>query len=362
MDSSHFSQHLNLLQPDSKLIKSGIEYELGKYINDVRVEDNCIVKGTVKRYNLWNSESPSYIVFVEFEKDGQLFIDYIEVNSYVANHSFFGYDLEYTDEFRNISYNKELKEGTILAKTTSLGKDGDYKYGISANVAFISHPSVSVDGYVVSESFAKRSAFTSIMKRVINISDSMIPLNINGSKEQFKFIPDIGERVREDGLLCAIRKKSDQLLISDISDEALMKEDPLFDDLIYVNPQSEVIDIKVVRGNYNKKTNKLFSQKMTEQLDYYANEWYLYCNNILFTMNNILKEKEAIYGKEGNYVRLTPRLHRLLNDAYINAVVIPSGQKKVAYRKEIIEQYWIEVTTRSVLIPTHGYKMTDTHA
>ena len=50
MDNSHFSAKLPLITPDNKLIKSGIEYELAKYINDVKVDHECVVKGIIPKY------------------------------------------------------------------------------------------------------------------------------------------------------------------------------------------------------------------------------------------------------------------------------------------------------------------------
>ena len=49
MDFSHFSAHLPLLTPDEKVVKSGIEYELGKYINDVRSDHDYVIKAIIPR-------------------------------------------------------------------------------------------------------------------------------------------------------------------------------------------------------------------------------------------------------------------------------------------------------------------------
>jgi DNA-directed RNA polymerase beta subunit len=361
MDFSHFNSHLPLINPDENVVKSGIEYELGKYINDIRVERDSLVKGVVRRYSGYFNNESSCTLFTEYEEDGYIFLDCIEVDTYKNNHAFFGYKLHPTEDLESISYNSPLKNGTVLAKADSLGKSGSYKYGLNASVVLMSHPSVSEDGYVVSESFAKRAKFHSITKRVINVSKSDILINLYGDDSVFKFIPDIGENVREDGLLCATRKRNDFFSISDLTAANIKEVDHIFDNLLYVNTNSKVLDIKVVKGNYSKKVDLDANNEVTKQLDFYAEMLNNYYRSIVNTYEEIMKEKKAIYGENGR-IRLTPRLHRLLTDAHIKGNIIPKGGFKVCYRKRPIEQYWIEVTTISEITPNYGFKLTDKHA
>jgi hypothetical protein len=92
MDSSHFSAHLPLLTPDSKVVKSGIEYELGKYINHVKTDHDYIVKAVIQRYREYGViNPPTYTLILEYEEDGEVYLDYIDVNTYNGFHTFFGY-------------------------------------------------------------------------------------------------------------------------------------------------------------------------------------------------------------------------------------------------------------------------------
>jgi len=312
MDFSHFSAHLPLSTPDERIVKSGIEYELGKYINDIRIDRDSVVKGFVARYpNISSEIKCGGTLFLEYEEDGFVFIDCIEIEEYKSSHTFFGYKLTETPEFTSLAYNAPIKQGTVLAKADSYGEDGSYKYGLNANVALMSHPSVSEDGYVISESFAKRAKFTSILKRTINVTKEDILVNLYGNKDTFKFIPDIGESVREDGLLCATRKRNDFFSVSDLNNSNLCSVDFIFDNLTYVNTNSKVIDIKVVKGNYSRKAEQEVSSPLNMQLDYYANLLTNYYTRIVNTYEDIMKEKKAMYGESG-IVRLTPRLHRNL--------------------------------------------------
>lgn len=363
MDASHFAAHVPLLVPDERLIKSGIEYELGKYINDVRAEENCVVKAVVPRYKEYGITPPSSSIFVEYEKDYndgkgvQLVIDVIDIPTHRSNHGFFGYDLHPTEALSNMEFGTAIHKDTLLAKTNSYGREGSYDYGLNANVAFMSHPSVAEDGFVISESFANRAAFTSITKRVININKNTIPLNLYGKDGNYRFIPDIGEKVRPDGLLCALRERNDWFSVYDMNDKNLNEVDVIFDNLTYVNVDSTVIDINVIKGNSKPE----FSTKMTEQLDMYADMLINYYSRVVAKFEQLLAEKKSLYGSLDN-VRLSPRTHRFITDSYVKLNASTNRKNTICYRKLAIDQCRVEIITRNVLIPTLGYKLTDMHA
>jgi len=357
MDNNHVSQIVSLVNPDPVLIKSGIEYELGKYINDVRTDYDYVVKAIIPKYpNHRQNQPPEISVLCEFEKNGITYLDIIQITSYKSSHNFFGYQQHLTEEFNNIGYNNIIPKDTILARTNSLAEDGSYKYGINANVALMSHPSVSEDGFVISESFRERSKFTSVIKRVINLTKGNIPVNLYGNRELFKFLPDIGDKVREDGLLCAIRERNDWFSIADSNTSSLSEIDFIFDTPIYVTPGSVVVDINIVKGNYNKNE---FTDRMTEQLDNYASELIVYYSTIIKRFEEIINEKKLIF-KDLSGFKITPRLHRYITDIQIKVNATTSNKIKLCYRKLPIDQYRIEVVTMAVVKLDLGFKLSGT--
>lgn len=362
MDFSHLASRVPLITPDERLIKSGIEYEMGKYINDVRSTENCVVKAVIPRYKDYSLQPPSTSVFVEYDKDYedgrgvQMVIDIIDIPSYKSTHGFFGYDLFPTDTLENIEYGSPLPKDTLLAKTNSYGKEGAYRFGLNANVAFMSHPSVAEDGFVMSESFLERAKFTSITKRIININKNTIPLNLYGTKDDFRFLPDIGQAVRADGLLCAYRERNDWFSIYDLNDTNLSEVDMAFDEKIYVGPDSTVIDIQVIKGNGKPE----FTSKITEQLDNYAEMLNSYYARVIRQYELLIAEKKSLYGNLDN-VRLSPRTHRFITDCYVKLNSSSNRKNTLCYRKLPIDQYRIEITTRSVIKPDMGFKATDVH-
>lgn len=358
MDSSHWSGRPSLLSPDESIIKSGIEYELGKTINHPTAAQDCVVKAIIPRYREYNYAPPEVTLIVEYDRGNELFIDIIRAPAYASTHNVFGYRLNYTDALQNLQYNSPLPKDTVLAAADSYGPDGSYMYGLNANIALMSHPSVSDDGYVISESFAKRAQMFGVTKRIINLTKNTIPVNVNGDKDHFKFIPDIGDMVRADGLLCAVRERNDWFSISDLNTRNLCEPDMTFDTLTYVSPGSRILDVKVIRGNYAKSE---FSSKMTEQLDHQAEMYINYCRNVFQKYEQIIQEKKAIYGSLDR-IRTTGPCHRHVTDCGILVRHADSGRNKLCYRKLPIDQYRVEVTISTVITPGIGSKLTDRHA
>lgn len=355
----------SLITPDEPILKTGIEYELGKYINDVRVDRDCVVKAIIPKYGTYGVDKPPVTtLLVEYDEyDENLgrsysYIDVIFVDAYRSSHGFFGYTLTNTDEFNGLYYNSPISKDTILAVAPSYGREGSYNYGVNANVAFMSHPAVADDGIVISESFAERTKMISITKRVINITKDNIPINLYGDDNVFKFIPNVGEKVRPDGLLCGIRQRNDWFSVSDLSDENLRTFDSVFDTGCYVNTNSTVIDVTVTRGNYLKSE---FTEKMTGQLDQYAEMLVTYYRNIVTQYENLITEKRRLHGGDDMPVRLTPRMHRFITDCMIKVNVVNNPRNKLCYRKLPIDQYRVEITTMSILKPDLGYKLTGIH-
>lgn len=357
MHSSHVSQRVSLINPDKKILLTGIEGELGKYINDVRADEDIIVKAVIPKRRDLGPGNPETILLVEFERDGEYWLDKIEVPSHRSADGFFGFRLHPTEELLNVSYNSAISKGTVLARTDSLADDGTYKMGISANVALMSHPSVSEDGFVVSESFLDKAKFTSVTKRTIYLTKENMPLNLYGDKDTFRMFPEIGQPVRADGLLCATRERNDWFSIADMNNESISEVDHTFDTPVYVPMNSVVVDVKVIRGNYQKSE---YSSEMTTQLDEHASYYVSYCTDIVRQYDKIIYEHKRMYG-DNFKARQTPRLRRFIADCMIIRDSVTS-KNRLCYRRINIDQYQVEITCMSIIRPNLGFKLSDIHA
>lgn len=353
MDFSHISSRVPLVKPDSKIFLTGAEVELGKYINDVRTEHNVTVKAKIEKPGDYEGAAET-ILLVEYEQEGKLQLDLIEVPYQRSSHGYFGYKLHHTPTLEDAGFNTSIPADTVLAATASLGPSGEYQFGLNANVAFMSHPSVSEDGFVVSESFMKRMQYTTVSKRIIYLTKENFPVNLYGNKEVFKMLPEIGEYVRADGLLCATRDRVDWFSVTDLNDESIGCFDPTFDDPVFVPPNSKVVDIRVVKGNWAKNE---YPAKVARQLDEHTNVLLEYYDTIIRRYDSIHADYRKRYGSEFK-LRDTPRLTRFIADCIIKRDA-RNGKTKLTHRKVNIDQYRIEVTCMSTVTPGKGQKIAD---
>src|SRR5699024_10288190 len=127
----------------------------------------------------------------------------------------------------NSALHQDVRKGarthvdTVIADSPAKAPDGDYHSGIHANIALMSDPVVIEDGIKMSESFAKKMTFTLIESRTITINNNMIGLNLYGDENNFKIFPNIGDFIRDDGILVALREYSDELAPCDLSVSSL---------------------------------------------------------------------------------------------------------------------------------------------
>ena len=98
---------------------------------------------------------------------------------------------------------KHLK-GTKLFDTPAIDDYGNYCYGTETNVALMSIPATIEDGIVISESYAKKLVTHGFEKRVCSWDKRNFPLNLYGDPNDpndYKPFPDIGQKIRADGLV-----------------------------------------------------------------------------------------------------------------------------------------------------------------
>lgn len=358
MDSNHMAQTLSLLTPNENIVKVGIEYELGKYINDKKTRYDSVVKAVIEKYPFQKKYNPTYAVFLEYEKDGYLHLDLEIINNHEATHGVFGYETRPTKELMEAGYNGAIPADTNLTRTRTLSDNGSYMYGRAANVVFMSHPSVAEDGIVISKSFAEKCSFLSVTSRTINIDKSKIPLNLYGDEDTYKCIPDIGQRVRPDGLLNAYREHNEWFSVSDMLDKNLREFDPVFDIATYVGTDSEIVDIEVLSCGSDRTG---IPPKLVEQLDRYSDALIGYYDRVVKAYKQITSERRRMMTNFEDY-KITPRLARFITDAMILVEADDKGRIKLNHKKTPINGYRIDIKTKEKMSLNMGYKLTSVNA
>jgi hypothetical protein len=250
-----------------------------------------------------------------------------------------------------------IPKGTVFAHSPNL-KQGTYCYGIETNVALMSIPQVIEDGFVVSESYAERLAVQGVETRVKEFGKDFYPLNVYGDENNYKPFPDVGETIRDDGLLMALRKYDELSAFNEMTPRDLLadKIDFEYDILVYGIPGATVYDINVDRDFTLRYPECPIGMEVQPSKYETAREQYY--SKLLSEYNRLKKTRKE-------YLRITPKFHRLLTEAIggVDPANKPNskGPSKIkrTYRRKPIENWRVEVKFAKRIVPTHGWKLSD---
>jgi hypothetical protein len=360
MFNSHISQAIVLDHPTPKRIQSGIEQEFGKYTFNVKMPANGRIVSIINKFNtntLSNpfNHNPSTIVIYENLENGEY--DYIEIPIYKSFHYMFGFELRMQDGvYDNLSVGKIIPKDTVIADSISVDKNGNYNFGTELNIAYMSHPAVAEDGFLICSDVLPKLGYRKYEKRVVEFGEKTFPLNLYGTPTEYKPFPDLGEQVRPDGILFASRAYNEGLSAATMSVEDVMNVDYMFDNLTYASSsQSRLLDIKIfhnVNNRYQIPTN------MRAQLDRYWDATVLYYKQILEVERRLLYNARTKFSQ--NKIPMSRRLHRLIVEAYN---MTENGEQKAdkiinkVLKNKPIDTYLIEFTLVTNELPDIGSKM-----
>lgn len=367
MHTSHFSQRVVLNQHDEKILQSGVESKLAPYTFNIKMPENGRIYRVIHKYdpkgsiNVHGRQHTNTIVIYQRESDNHF--DYFEIPYFMSNHQIFGF--KYVPNKKNLAKiqpGSYIEKDTIFADAPTVGENGTYNYGINTNVAFMSMKAVTEDGFIVSDRYMEKFAFKITEHRSFGIGRDSFAINLYGKDPtEYKPFPDLGEKVRDDGLLVATRKYDKELNPVEMSIYDTQEVNYIFDKCLYVKAGGgRVVDITVVRNN---EPMKYLPSEISGFLDKYADAYLDYNRRIYQTYLDIKKEFKQKYGKDT--VDLDPKLHTLIVDAMticnidIHKVKQPL---RLLYRKQPIDEYHVDITIEHDIIPNiQGYKLSDSH-
>ncbi len=364
MFTSHIGQRLLVDGATEKRVQTGMEIEFAKYTFAARMPVDGQVIKLIQKYtpNMTTGDTiQNTKITVIYEEVNSKRINVLEIPAYKSYHQTFGYRLVEKSVMSELSPGMIIPKNTVLADSPSVSDVGGYMYGTELMVAFMSHPSVAEDGMVISEDAIKKLTYTKIETRVIEFGENNFPINLYGDDDNYKSFPDIGEYVREDGMVCCLRQHSIDLGPANMGRKNI-KEPGYFssDEKIYVGGSaSKVIDINII---YNKAANGIVPSGCEKQTERYMSAARPYYMNILAIEKEIRKNRRIKHGVDT--VDMGPDLHRILYDAHV--MLDPGGDSASTvinklYRRSPLDMYKVEITLETKVTPTLGLKVTDSH-
>lgn len=355
MLGSHLSQALVIKGREPRRNQTLAEREFGKATFNIRFPCNAEVLAIVDKYHRRGGRDAieqNPLTVIIFENRATREIDMIEVPVYHSLHQHFGFSYVKRPAYNRVAVGEMVAEGTIIADSPAVSENGDYSMGLEANIAFMTIPGVTEDGVVVSRSLSERLETFGFESRSATWGKQYFPLNLYGTETEYKPFPDIGQPIRDDGLLFALRKHDTMMAPVEMTPKALMIPDYTFDKLVYAKPGAIVKDISVRSGAKGQiASTPVGMDTQTER--YFELELSFY--------ERLIAASTEIRRKRGHNVRFSPKLHHMIFTALMFR---PNKDKQRAthiYQRTPMDDWRVEVTFQYDIPPTDGFKLTDLH-
>ena len=372
MASTHITQAPTIQRSELPAVLSGMEYEYGKTTTSIMSPNKrCRVLRVIHRFNSSGggenasiSENPESLIIYQELDEARLGV--IELPRYYSHHTLFTH--EYVPETailqRIFSKGQDviLEPNTMLYRSPNLDKNGYYSpSGRNLNVAFLSLAGIADDGIIFRKGALEDFAYTKIIKVGFEFGYDKFPANTYGNTDVYKPFPDIGDSIREDGLVCALVKYDPDTAFFQQNIHGLMQPDLNGDaELRFAQPGGKVIGINIISDMHG--THRGLPEGMERNFSKYLN-----------SERRAMRELYAVYQaakQQNRNIELTPKLRVLLRTAIAKLraagenVGFPSKNKAECfrYKDELLDQYRVEITIAYKTIPFLAHKFSNYHA
>lgn len=356
MRSTHIGQAPTPVHGEQRRIFTGGEFRYAEYTFNVHFPVDAHILKVIRKYPPSNfkggvKENPRSFAIYEPAQGTDKVIGMLEIPTYISHHKDFGYRLVPNEEvIDRIAPNGYVRASEMVAGSPAIMKVDGYGYGFNANVISISDPSTTEDGIVVRQGFLDKLRYRGYHKVSASCGKKYILLNLYGDEENYKPFPDIGERVREDGLVIAMREIDEGTSAVEMTPKALRQVNYLTDKRVYGEKNAKVVDITVYHDEHMEDGG--CPDQLVEQPRRYYEAGKQFYTDVLNTYEQLRK-------RQGKKLRIDHDFERLVVDAMI---YLPSPPKEKLYRKfrlDELDEWRIDIQYEYDVIPHLGYKLTD---
>lgn len=358
MLGSHLSQALPIADCQTRRILTGMEREFGRATFKIEIPvDAEIVKAipkfqqTIGQGGIKRNPTTS-VVYMDVKTK---VFDVLEFNHYHCMHQHFGFNYVFTPAMRKLVPGEHLQAGTVLGHSPTLDDMGNYRIGLNARTAMMSVPGIIEDGIIASESFCKRLTTKCIESREKSWGKNWYPLNLYGDDDHYKPFPDIGDKIREDGLIFALRRvpQDDDIILAplEMSKEALREVNYFFDRCEYGHPGATVTDITSRHEEHNTPPTP---PGMEVQAAKYYQAESLYHQALLDVYRQLSQ-------RFGDRLQISPKFQAMLREAKMYLPCQVRSKSTQMYQLQPLDDWRVDLTYEYDFEPTIGSKLTGLH-
>lgn len=367
MLGGHVSQALVIRGATKRNILNGTEFEYAKTTFSVEMPTTGKVVAVLQKYPSkiggggFRSNPQTLIIYEDLEKQrlNQHALGVVVLNSHHSKHQTFGFEYDkkkLNDSIMRFKKDDIIPRGYVFSDSPSVAEDGDYKFGVETDICTLSIPEIIEDGFVVSDAWCEANTVTAMGEATASIGKKYYLLNLYGDDEHYKPFPDVGERIREDGLLFAMRPYDELLAPCQMSVKALREVDYKFDKRVYAKPNALVYDVQILH-DFNNSTPPT-PLGMEVQMQRYQTAQDDFYDKVLDTYRGYIRR--VCNGRYApDKVHVSPDLDRILVDALANDPKSVKQSVTRTYRATPIDDWWVTVKYSYVYKPTVGSKISN---
>lgn len=358
MLGSHLSQALPVADCQTRRILTGMEREFGRATFKIEIPVDAEIVKVIPKFQQTLGQggikrNPTTSV-VYMDVNTKTF-DVLEFNHYHSMHQHFGFNYVFTPEMRKLVPKACISAGTVLGHSPTLDEMENYRIGLNARVAMMSVPGIIEDGIVASESFCRRLTTKCIETRDTSWGKNWYPLNLYGDDDNYKPFPDIGDKIREDGLIFALRRVplDDDIILAplEMSKEALREVNYFFDRCVYGQPGAVVTNITVRHEEHSQPPTPVGME--VQAAKYYQAE-SLYHQALLDVHRQLIQ-------RYGDKLQISPKFQAMLREAMMYLPCDKRIKSTQMYQLQPLDDWRVDLTYEYDFEPTIGSKLTGLH-
>jgi hypothetical protein len=349
MFAGHLPQSLVISGSEERYWQTGTEKRFGEYCFSVKAPSDIEINRVIDRFpksRVYGSSiqnSQTIVIFTDL-KTRQ--VGCLDLREFSLEHQYFGFQYKKTEAYHKITKGACFEEGTEFLVSPSIKQGGGYGYGVNLLFATMSHPAVSEDGILISESALKKMSFDMIETRVASWGQNRYGLNLFGDDNNYKIFKDVGEKIRPDGLLMATREFDERLSVTSMGIYDTQMLDMTYDDKLYTRAgDGTIVDIMVYHDN------RSLPNGMNAQVEHYKELTDRFYRDILDEYNRL----NLAFDKK---MKVSDEFHRLVLEACAMTDYDIGDVVQKLYHKAPIDDWRVEFKIKYTVTPNIGNKAT----
>lgn len=297
----------------------------------IQADSNLRVIAKISRYSMY-PDHEYYLITINDRNE----MDIIERKAYQYNTESFGF-LWNNEVLDSLQENSVIPAGEVYKKSQSFDEFNHYMPGVNLLSTYMSLPNTTQDPVIISTTCQEKLRSPEFAKFEFKLNENDILINCYGNDEVHKGFPDLGEYTK-DGILCAIRKTTNNTSIYDLSRDNINKI--FISDESIICREGKVVDIKVYSNKQlapGKEEGELYNT-FEGQLAAYINDENRFCRQFVEAMANYINNSD--YTKSYALKKMHNICQRKLNgDLYMEDGKILSNIKVeiVVYMDHVIQ-------------------------